>query len=932
MQAPALRYGDHSSHVKAESGFTHSKSDRKLKEDSDLEGPQHFSKPLSVVIMPQSPRPNLSVSTEGLVSMPRPRGENASLNSHPQGLMSGRQTLSHFEMARLERDRKDWRELAAFLRTNDPPKSNFMSNIDEENGGKGRRHAAPLQMFRRSAAKKSSSKSTKPLQLPDSAVAARTSKGHWHIAISIPLSAISTFADDIQQVTSPQSRVVEEEERPLSSQPPSYRPSSAQAVRSGSISSRVSQNSIHPALRKEQSTPVLSNNRNSNELLNGDAGNTMESYYRQERLENEDNALRSGHQSLDQILSSSKRSSQTSVTSPNGTSPLIKRGTFGAVYINDIERNNNQLTRHSGGTVYGENNLETASHNRMNSGGSTNGQMPTNIELPRRSSSRPKDGTAEATSPITPSKSDRRRQEGHMNTGSGDSASSAAMIEATEGLQHQLASSMRNAPRTPAPTRALPDLPEVSDDGCACPNHHHSRSISEGGKQCQSPASRPSPKKLFQERQEKVKALRRRDIEAMKAKETSRRRSTHPPVTHVKMICALGCQHAKSQSESPPSLPMKSSNRSARHVARPAAFNTNVDATDDGIGLSPIRTIASTSPTGVQLSGIYSCATPTSTSQSLPDDFLDSLLPSYDYHRLSSAANRHSNISTSATNNTMMDGRKGSRSGRSNRSDGDRTIRTLTPPRSLSPSFASSDEDGVHLASPHSLNTSRRQSAQTTIPHIPSNTSTKRISRSSFHRRMESKESTEDVKEIKERMKRLERDNERILKTLNAMMGMQQGVKDLCELFAPSRPSTATTGAIQATLKGMERELTEGEKAVRRVNRTLEQKPLSLRGSPRSSGSGRASTYGDEDIAQRMRSLEADMARLGHSGLEIESGRTLKTGCDALRPVSTNGWEELSVVEPLMREVRMNARVSHESRRECTDEEELGYGLMEQGC
>ena len=917
MQAPVVSHGDHSSHVKAKSGFTHSQSNRKLEEDSEPEGPQHFSKPQSIVIMPQSPRSNLSVSTDALVSMPRARRDNASLNSHPQGLMSGHQTLSHIEMARLERDRRDWRELAAFLRTNDPPKNNFMSNMDEEDDGKAKRHVAPLKMFRRSAAKKNQGSSTKPLQLPDSAVAARTTKGHWHIAISIPLSAISTFADDAHQPTTQHPKVEEEEERPLSSQPPSYRPASAQGVRCGNISPTPSQNSIHPALRKEQSMPIVSSNREC-EDLNRDAANTMKSYYHQERLNNAEPAP--SPQSLDQVLSSSKRSSGASPTSPASNSPLIKRGTFGAVYVKDIGRNNSQRTdpRHSGGTAYNERTLDANGHSRGMSNGSTNSQMPTSIELPKRLSSRPKDPKTEATSPITPYKSNRRRQEGHMNTGSGDSASSAAMIGATEGLQHQLAPSMRNAPRAPAPTRALPNLPEVSDDGCACPNHHHGRSISEGGKQCQS-ASGPSPKKLFQERQEKVKALRRRDIEAMKAKEKSRRRSTHPPATNISMVCVPGCHHAKSQSESQPSLsqpslPRKSSNRPARHAASTAAFNAKVHAANGGISFSPIRTIASTSPTGAQSSGIYSCGTPTSTSQSLPDDFLDSLLPPYDYHRLSSAANRHSNILTSATNNTMMDGRRGSRSG-SNRSDGDRTIRTLTPPRSLSPSFASSDEDGVHLASPHSLNTSRRQSAQT-IPPTPSNTSTKRSSRTSFHRRMETKGSTEDVKEIKERMKRLERDNERILKTLNAMMGMQQGVKDLCELLAPSRPSTTTTGATQATLKERERELTESERAARRVSRTLEPKPLSLRGSPRSSGSIRASTYGNEDMAQRMRNLEADMARLGHRGLEVESGRTVKTGCDALRPVSTNGWEELSAVEPLMREVRMNARVSHESRRE----------------
>lgn len=929
MQAPVVRYGDHFSHLKAKGGFTHSQSNRKVEEDSEPEGPQHFSTPHSIVIMPQSPRPNLSVSTDGLVSIPRPRRENASLNSHPQGLMSGHQTLSHFEMARLERDRRDWRELAAFLRTNDPPKSNFMSNMDEERGGKAKKHAAPLKMFRKSKGKKSPSSSTKPLQLPDSAVAARTTKGHWHIAISIPLSAISTFADDAHQPTTQHPRVKEEEERPLSSQPPSYRPASAQDVRRGSISPTPSQNSIHPALRKEQSMPIVSSNRDS-EDLNGDAANTMKSYNRQERLNNEGPV--SGPQSLDQVLSSSKRSSGASPTSPASSSPLMKRGTFGAVYVNEIDRNNSQRTdpRHSGGTAHSERTLDANGHSRGMSNGSTNSQMPTSIELPRRSSSRPKDSTISPTSPITPIKSSKRRQEGHMNTGSGDSASSAAMIEATEGLQHQLASSMRNAPRTPAPTRALPDLPEVSDDGCSCPNHHHGRSISEGGKQCQ-PASGPNPKKLLQERQEKVRALRRRDIEAMKAKEKSRRRITHPPATNANMDCAPGCQHAKSQSEILPPRSQARNNlkRERRHEANAPAFNSRVNAVNGGIGLSPIRTIASTSPTDAQLR-MYDCATATSTSQSLPDDFLDSLLPSYDYHRLSSAANRHSNISTSVTNNTMMDGRKASRSGRSNRSDGDRTIRTLTPPRSLSPSFASSDEDGVHPLSPHS---SIRRQSQSILAHTPTNTSAKRNSRTSFHRRMESKESIEDVKEIKERMKRLERDNERILKTLNAMMGMQQGVKDLCELLAPSRHSTSATQSAHATQASQAtlRPMTEGEKA---ASRTLEPKPLSLRGSPRDSGSIRASQYGDEDMAQRMRNLEEDMEMLGHRGLEVESGRTVRgnAGCDALPSVDRGGWEELSAVEPLMREVRMNARVSHESRREFTDEEELGFGLMEQGC
>ena len=275
MQPSVVVCREHSS---AHISFGFAQDNHYYHEDSEVLGHVSGAEP-SIVIMPhQSSKPNLSVRTHELVSMPRPRHQDASLNSHPQGLMLGHQTLSHFEMARLEKDRRDWRELAAFLRTNDPPRSNFMSRTDGEMTGKSKKHAGSLKMFRRTAAKKSPPHAAKPLQLPDSAVAARTTKGHWHIAISIPLSAISTFADDVHKTGSHQTRVIEEEQRLAtpSSQPPAYRPASAQNTRAGNISPSPSQNSIHPALRKEPSMTSISNDNDRNEELTGEAANVID--------------------------------------------------------------------------------------------------------------------------------------------------------------------------------------------------------------------------------------------------------------------------------------------------------------------------------------------------------------------------------------------------------------------------------------------------------------------------------------------------------------------------------------------------------------------------------------------------------------------------------------------------------------------------------
>jgi hypothetical protein len=86
----------------------------------------------------------------------------------------------------METDRESVIHLAKFLRTTDPPANNYMSLPD---GGHRRSQdkKLPFKMLRRQTSKKSSNTVVRTLRLPDSAVAAKTSQGHWHIAISIPV-------------------------------------------------------------------------------------------------------------------------------------------------------------------------------------------------------------------------------------------------------------------------------------------------------------------------------------------------------------------------------------------------------------------------------------------------------------------------------------------------------------------------------------------------------------------------------------------------------------------------------------------------------------------------------------------------------------------------------------------------------------------------
>ncbi len=908
-------------------------------------------------------------------NMPSHTSADLAFDSHPQvqrggnvptdDMLAGHHSVSECEVARLEKDRKDWRELATFLRTNEPPRTNFMSDFPEGKNKKG-----SLKIFRRPA-KKSLAGSPKSMQLPDSAVAAKTKDGHWYIAISIPLSAISTFADDVHSAAEERHRITEEHH---SAPPPICRPISAgsrQQEQQRRIERQESAEDIHPAFRINPTRPLTASA--SADALGGETANTLRSYYRRERFiteadEAESRQVAAGPRSLDSILASSNTASNTSsrpvlqlnIDRSGGKS--LKRETFGPVTPPDIlpSRQSSQRTgtdqRHSGGTAYSERTLETVNHSRGPSASSAAGAgMPSIPEPPPRSSSRqplnrPPKGNLEGkgrdgagSRPGSPIKMVTREGSGASlgsrhavsNSWGSDKESSAIMVDSLS----RSPSSVRNAPRTAPPTRALPDLPELSDDASAPAGrgHGHSRSMGASIRHTLALPHIGSRRVVSesQERKEKVKALRMRDISAHAAK-TKKRRSTHPSSSAphaVGMFCSPACSHAHAHSastQSRPAGPVRHASNSS--TKRQSGLPSKVSSPDfvaavagKGISLSPIMTVASTTPTSL-LPGAYpvtySCATPTSTTHSLPDDFLDSLLPAYNYSHSRDSSRKHD----SGSGHSGLSGVDVQRFGDGRRGSVATLHSTMTPPRSLTPSFASSDEEGpLSPRTPPSRHTSHRNSRGSTrgrhlYRRIPDGSATDMGEK-------------EDVKEIKERVKRLERDNERILKTLGSLMGISAGVRELCDLLATDRVfgNGGEVGTREVLGLGRRESLKLAADGMVGEEAEVEIKPLDLgkiesrRNSQTSSDQGIDAKGEDDDF------VTANYTSDEEGAFPFEEKRHHGDGLaplerEEMQEREMEGYEQLSSVEPLMSELRLSARISQESRVSGSDEDSFGIG------
>lgn len=633
-----------------------------------------------------------------------------------------RSVVSLMEIEKLE-ERRHWKEVSTFL-ANEPPPSNFVA-IPEYGVPENSPKKSLLKIFRRNTKKKSTPVPSRNLQLPDSAVASRTTKGHCHIAISIPPPVTSSYSKDgvaasehIEAgglehqdfATAPNHKMLlDHQESPL--------------LQSESTSAQKTSVSNEKQLPGNHRQPRKNNNSNSSSVLGAETTSALENYYRTElMLEDEIFSV----QPKDRAFHSEAMDPKNAVVTG---------------YPSNLDRNNSQWTdsRRSGTTAYSEKTLESLrGHSRGPSSISTAPstdlhQHWPNDGPPKRTSSKHKTGRNASIELSAPTPAPKFKQAWKQKAGENlirssvlsaksiesDLSSKVAKIADTYSHgQKSVVSSVHNAPISPAPTRPLPDLPEGSHDS----RSHRSRSRSHNNDIQQTTgdsgnkSKRPTEDCSRQSRQDKVKALRMRDINAVRAIN----RSTTPKDSQT---CICGAPPMANSRTGMNGAPRHSSSLS-RETGSASAANT----------LSPIMLVADSEPyLGFGQS----------------DDFLDSTIP-FD-PRSSHYFSTYSNY-------------RG---------------RVLTPPRSVEPSLASSDDETLHLprSRASTSNASRSQAGSVRSRH--------RFSRSSMNRKSSPQFQEED---ITERLQKLDNSIAAILQTMTAVMEMGSTIKELNQVMLPESP------------------------------------------------------------------------------------------------------------------------------------------------
>jgi hypothetical protein len=116
-------------------------------------------------------------------SAPQPNRWNSELRMSDR---SSRHRVSQSHLTRLESNRESMKALSDFLMTKEPPKDNFMSIPESDAMSLHSIKKSAFKIFGRGK-KRKEPKEPGFMQLPDSAVAAKTRCGTRHIAISIPI-------------------------------------------------------------------------------------------------------------------------------------------------------------------------------------------------------------------------------------------------------------------------------------------------------------------------------------------------------------------------------------------------------------------------------------------------------------------------------------------------------------------------------------------------------------------------------------------------------------------------------------------------------------------------------------------------------------------------------------------------------------------------
>lgn len=653
----------------------------------------------------------------------------------------------------LGKERENIRDLAAFLKSSEPPSNNNYTTVVPSKDAQAPTKKSTFTFFRRHNSKSNLPEGQRSsLLLIDKAVAATTIDGHRHLHISIP-----KVVDQIEDI------------------PPLQYPKSRQQPYNGSKSSR------------RMATVTVHKPQNHARDLTSPCSAVIQSH------RDLSNALQFG----------SPRSSGDS--SHFGTSLLAKfpkpilgerhgpQEPFNSAWSHFspvIGRHDSQRSdpRHSGGTIYSEQTLPTtAGHSREASNVSTVPNFPPNalrvqqIEVdnfPKRSSSRAKTRVSSSTehtvagpskpnrrmppspeAPVVPAKDFLSRQTSTTSSETKGQTSlqrssllstssktdsivsdvSSTLIAScremsTETINTDPHISTRNSPPPgPAPTRRLPDLPESSDEsGIPSPlRRHHTTKSSSSTASSTASSTTFSPLTTVQvatialgqkSRKERVTARKQRDI--AKIRESL---SLNPPRNHR-------------------SCPRDENNSPIRLSGQPSQTARIFEAN------SPPRHARRNSPT-------FSPSPKERLHRRIPNVISPVMLVA-DLQ----PGDLDMDISPSAEAMAHSSNRRKSRATHTPRPS---VSGTHTPPRSPSPSTASSDDEAVH--DPAMIGTpTRRERPSSEVREA------RQKRRSEQRKKAEVRE-----KELDDRLERIERKNRDMIDALDKLSMAVMGVVGL---------------------------------------------------------------------------------------------------------------------------------------------------------
>ena len=439
-------------------------------------------------------------------------------------------------------NRDSMRALSEFLMRSEPPPSNFMSRPESDAGSLHSIKKSPFKIFRRQ--KRSAKKGPKLMQLPDSAVAAKTIGGARHIAISIPIE-YDHLDYNTPTKSLPPSRPHSQPKLSTDRGPVTVLKPVAEVRESGS--SYLTKNKSEEELRNDK--------RNSHaesivtpaaEVLGLETTRTLENYYTQLNRQQRSRPKSSSAEGKLAVRPGSTRAQKSYVA----VSPVV-----------DIIRQDSTRTdpRHSGGTAYSTASLGTyPAHSRGPSSASSAPSATVipafKLELPPRMSSMTKilpAIQAELAKDYAASKgpedvpgasfmSDKSVLSTNESTTSGTSSQSPpTVIGMAETAQTQNAAVQAisgsstpksSLPTSPAPTRQLPDVPESPciPSFLPSPSPPISRKSSPTVGAIDETRSKPKASTSIksndsrQSRQDRVKARKQRDMAMHRDKSTPR--------------------------------------------------------------------------------------------------------------------------------------------------------------------------------------------------------------------------------------------------------------------------------------------------------------------------------------------------------------------------------------------------------------------------